>query len=383
MSENIQFYVVFVLLGIFSVIGTLGNTLVLYIYSKKRDITTSSLFILTLAGTDFFTCLVIIPFNMIVLKLNYILMYDFPCKLYMFLITCNVPFSAFVMVAIAFDRYFCICHPFLHVITIPRAKIIVFVMGIIACSFGVITALSCGIFPGPDAVNVTEMLSLNNTVTTSYLNYNQQTTLMDNVTSVVMATQNSSDGSASAQMDIMPGQCVEGVSGLIEGDFVYIYQKIYALFYLIAFLIVLILYGLIYRSIHIRRALKAKRKRSSLYPHEFSAVDTQMTVLNNGHPIDGKDNQGQKKFRKKALGLKEKVFYANIRTAAMLFIVTVVFLIAFLPAWLMAHLLVPYNMIVFYMYFIYNVGNPIIYAFMNTSFRDDLQGLLKRVCNRK
>lgn len=309
-------------------------------------------------------------------------MYDFPCKLYMFLITCNVPFSAFVMVAIAFDRYFCICHPFLHVITIPRAKVIVFVMGIIACFFGVITALIFGIYTGADmpAVNVSELLSLNETTTLSYSYFDLQTTLMNNKTTGIMETTSNSNNSD--KMDILPGQCVEGVSGLFGSDFVYAYQKIYALFYLVAFLIVLILYGLIYRSIHIRRAMKAKRKRSSLFPHEFSAVDTQMTVLNNANELDGKDEHGQKKFRKKTLGLKEKVFYANIRTAAMLFIVTIVFLIAFLPAWLMAHQLVQYNMIVFYMYFVYNVGNPIIYAFMNTSFRDDLQGLVKRLCNR-
>ena len=108
-----------------------------------------------------------------------------------------------------------------------------------------------------------------------------------------------------------------------------------------------------------------------------------MTILNNGNEVDGKYENGQKRFRKKSLGLKDKVFYANIRTAVMLFIVTIVFLIAFLPAWLMAHELVTYNMIVFYMYFIYNVANPIIYAFMNNSFRDDLQNIFKRKCNAK
>jgi cholecystokinin A receptor/hypocretin (orexin) receptor 2 len=173
---------------------------------------------------------------------------------------------------------------------------------------------------------------------------------------------------------------------LLKKSFIDVYQKIYAGLYLISFLIVLVLYGLIYRSIHIRRALKAKRKRSSLFPaapNDYSAVDTQMTILNNGNEVDGKDENGQKRFRKKSLGLKDKVFYANIRTAVMLFIVTIVFLIAFLPAWLMAHELVTYNMIVFYMYFIYNVANPIIYAFMNNSFRDDLQNIFKRKCNAK
>lgn len=382
---NIELLVVFVILGIFSFAGTIGNALVLYIYSRKRDITTSSLFILTLAGTDFFTSLLIIPFNIVVLHLNYKLEYEFPCKLYMFLITCNVPFSAFVMVAIAFDRYFCICHPFLHAITIPRAKIIVFIMGVLACLLGIITSLCHGIFQLDDttaSLNVTEsgpawISTISSLDTISYkkstVKYDVTTTVTGNVTDIYQ------------EEGVVPGMCIPNTI-LLKKSFIDVYQKIYAGLYLISFLIVLVLYGLIYRSIHIRRALKAKRKRSSLFPaapNEYSAVDTQMTILNNGNDIDAKDEHGQKRFRKKSLGLKDKVFYANIRTAAMLFIVTIVFLIAFLPAWLMAHELVTYNMIVFYMYFIYNVANPIIYAFMNNSFRDDLRNIFKRQCNAK
>jgi cholecystokinin A receptor/hypocretin (orexin) receptor 2 len=40
----------------------------------------------------------------------------------MFFITSNVPFAAFIMVAIAVDRYLCICHPFRHLMNAQRAK---------------------------------------------------------------------------------------------------------------------------------------------------------------------------------------------------------------------------------------------------------------------
>lgn len=79
----------------------------------------------------------------------------------------------------------------------------------------------------------------------------------------------------------------------------------------------------------------------------------------------------------KAISIKEKTLIANIRTAAMLFVVTIVFLIAFLPAWLMAYRLLEYNQVIFYMYFVYHTANPFIYAFMNKSFRDDLGKVLK------
>merc|ERR1712227_331598 len=50
------------------------------------------------------------------------------------------------MVAIAIDRYFCICHPFLHAITITRAKIICFFLGMCAACIGIVVALLYGVW---------------------------------------------------------------------------------------------------------------------------------------------------------------------------------------------------------------------------------------------
>ncbi|KAK3105704.1 hypothetical protein FSP39_003839 [Pinctada imbricata] len=69
---------------------------------------------------------------------------------------------------------------------------------------------------------------------------------------------------------------------------------------------------------------------------------------------------------------------ANIKTAVMLFTVAVVFIIAFLPAWLMALDLITHIQVIFYMYFVYNVVNPIIYAFMNPTFRQDIRKIVFR-----
>ena len=71
-------------------------------------------------------------------------------------------------------------------------------------------------------------------------------------------------------------------------------------------------------------------------------------------------------------------FLANIRTAMMLFVVTVVFTACFMPAWLMAAQLLTYQPIVFYSHFLYNVANPVIYAFMNQSFRKELKRVFQR-----
>ena len=69
---------------------------------------------------------------------------------------------------------------------------------------------------------------------------------------------------------------------------------------------------------------------------------------------------------------------ANLKTAAMLFVVTVVFVVTFLPAFLMVLEFVPNYIVVFYFYFANNVANPVIYSFMNQNFRADLKRLFLR-----
>lgn len=363
--------VVIVMLSLFSVMGTIGNALVLYIYTKKRDRTTSSIFILTLAGCDLITCAVIMPFTIAVLYTDYKLDYDVFCKLYMFLITCNVPFSAFIMVAIAFDRYFCICHPFLHAMNVPRAKVIVFCLLVLAFTLGIITASSYAVVSTfvTGTSNTSDIFCENSTDSIS-ISANCSNTQQKNVTE---------SDSMHYLADI--GVCLPNT--LYNPMFLQVYQKVYASFYLLSFLIVLILYGLIYRAIHVRRAKKAKRKKSALFPTsantEISCAETQLTALNGNGECVEMNNAPTKKPRT-SNSIKDKTFYANIRTAAMLFIVAIVFLIAFLPAWLMAHRAIGYIDIIFYMYYIYNVANPVIYAFMNKSFRDDLKFVFSRVC---
>ncbi|XP_052820321.1 5-hydroxytryptamine receptor 1A-like [Mya arenaria] len=185
-------------------------------------------------------------------------------------------------------------------------------------------------------------------------------------------------------------------------QFLNIYQRAYAGTYLLSFVIVFVLYGLIYRSIHKHRAKRSKRKRSNLYPSgiEFSNVETQFTAVTHVNPHSGRridlnlENGENDDFdaetplemqpmrpkpRKgpRAISIKEKTLLANIRTAVMLFVVTVVFLVAFLPAWLMGLQAMEFNAVIFYMYFVYHTANPFIYAFMNKSFRDDLGKVLK------
>jgi len=263
---------VMVMLSIFSVLGTIGNALVLYIYSHKKEKSTAGIFIMSLAGTDLFTCVFVMPFTEAMVYLQYVIRYDVACKIYMFFITCNVPFAAFMMVAIAIDRFFCICHPFLHILTIYRAKIIVAVLLGCASTFGVITSLSHGVYEyrPSSQTNRTDEIQ---TISLGHAN-------RENCSSPHFVSRNGSHVDMSIY-DLHPtngtnllsanseyrytGVCMpNGVFTSIE--FLAIYQRVYAGTYLLSFFVVFVLYGLIYRSIHQHRAKRSKRKRSSLYP---------------------------------------------------------------------------------------------------------------------
>ncbi|WAR15092.1 CCKAR-like protein [Mya arenaria] len=418
---------VMMMLSLFSICGTIGNSLVLYIYSHKKEKSTAGIFIMSLAGTDLFTCLFVMPFTEAVVYMNYMVRYDVPCKIYMFFITCNVPFAAFIMVAIAIDRYFCICHPFLHVLNIFRAKVIVLCLLLVASTFGVITSLSYGVYSYELIVPTNKTLaSLSETMM-----YNESENYGQNVTFIAVGhrvsancskellgklhvyNNNNNKTEAHAGYDLLyTGLCAPNYY-LTGPHFLNIYQRVYAGTYLLSFVVVFVLYGLIYRSIYKHRAKRSKRKRSSLYPSgvshvtslvppciEFSNVETKFTAATHVNPhsgrrsdpnhengenddVDAETNVELQPMRPKprkgprAISIKEKTLLANIRTAVMLFVVTVVFLVAFLPAWLMGLQAMEFNAVIFYMYFVYHTANPFIYAFMNKSFRDDLGKVLK------
>lgn len=393
------------ILSFFSVIGTIGNAMVLYVYVRKRNKLASTVFIITLACTDFVTCILIIPYTIMLEYVQYYIKYDFLCKSYMFLITSNVPFSAFIMMAIAIDRYLCICHPFSHVLNTSRAKLVISVLAAVAIVLGIITALNYGVYS----------ISKRSFVNMTSLDIRPETEMDEDSSNLVFITNESfnktfynvnqqfdKNNLSQHRADVIVvyhkhllsynGTCQP--NGIIfRYDFTATYQKIYSSFFVIVIVAVMVLYIMIYRFVTIRRA-RRRRMRSQQsgyssckehttssplhyatptrvsYTHGCVSTELELEPYSNNHI--GSDRRKHEKFNRQ-MTLRERGLVANIRTAAMLFVVTAVFIIVFLPAWLMAHQVIPYNILIFYMYFFYNVANPIIYAFMNKSFRRALK----------
>jgi len=388
------------ILSFFCVLGTIGNLLVLYVYVRKRNKLASTVFIITLACTDFITCALIIPFTIVLEYVQGKVQYDILCKLYMFLITSNVPFSAFIMMAIAVDRYLCICHPFTHILNTRRAKLIISILASLAFILGIITALNFGVYfkqpygePYGSAYATSATIEGDETAPQGN-NDNLEFVFRDNSSIDELSfAYNKTLGQVSDRFQVSGKLLNDGVckpNGLIfSHSFTETYQKIYSSFFVIVIVVVVVLYIMIYRFVTLRRARRRRiRKQASGYS---SYKETGMSFLNtrtsltNGcikTEIDTQQPYQERKVTKKdefsrQMTIREKGLVANIRTAGMLFVVTAVFIVVFLPAWLMAHQVVPYNMLVFYMYFFYNVANPIIYAFMNKAFRRDLKDVIE------
>ncbi len=74
-----------------SVIGTVGNLIVAFVYWKKKDKQTSSFFILVLSCSDWIVCSVLVPMTIYIESIVYSTQNIYFCKSYYFLTTTIVP----------------------------------------------------------------------------------------------------------------------------------------------------------------------------------------------------------------------------------------------------------------------------------------------------
>ena len=385
-TQTPEVHAVIWILSILSITGTAGNAVVLYVFYQKKDKQVSTMFIIVLAFVDFTTCLIVIPFTIILEARDFMIQYDFVCKLYQFMITSNIPFSALIMVAIAVDRYFCICHPFLHALNLNRAKLLTVAMAMFSASLGVIVSLMYGVYNFMDRVMMPvpafnrSSLSGGGGGNDTNVGYFQD----------FAAFYNNYPVDERGKFVVFVGQCRTNEL-IIGANFMWYYQRFYMVLYLVSLVVVIILYVLIYHSVMVRRNRRERQKSKALplvqlqnETAQMSTVEETLLTQVNGDDKaakeDNTDNSNAAKIKTAVKGSlnrkstkKDNNRMANLKTAAMLFVVTVVFVITFLPALLMTLDLIPYNMTVFYMYFANNVANPVIYSFMNKNFRDDLK----------
>ncbi|KAH3878628.1 dopamine D2-like receptor [Dreissena polymorpha] len=143
----------FVFLVIYLVVGVIGNTIVIYIFSAKWKLTKTTIFILTLAGVDLMSCLINMPTEAAILWNPISFDHDVMCKISRYTTFIASASSSFVLVAISVDRYLMVCRPFLgRGLGIKYAK----KSCIIADLLGIITTWPSLIFYGTYTYNVVE-----------------------------------------------------------------------------------------------------------------------------------------------------------------------------------------------------------------------------------
>ncbi|XP_060084157.1 probable G-protein coupled receptor No18 [Ylistrum balloti] len=94
------------------VIGIPGNLIVIWIYCVRKVRTTANCFVITLACVDLTTCVVIHPYVISKLFNSFNQQQVLTCKLFEFLIHSTLSISAIVLFVVAVDRYLAICKPF-------------------------------------------------------------------------------------------------------------------------------------------------------------------------------------------------------------------------------------------------------------------------------
>lgn len=377
-AEPLQIIITLALLGIIVVIGGIGNVLVIVVYKRKLySDYTADFFIIVLAISDLIVCLVIVPCTMAVEYLTFNISSLF-CKTYYFLNTTNLLFSTLLISAVALDRYLCICHPFRQYLTIGRSIKLIGLLALVSFGNGIMSTFNVEVRPSSETTH-----DQSNTSQAGHLMPHSNPKLDTKYVCDEIVHFNNVTAS--------------------QKVFYKIVEKINHTVFIGSILSVIVLYSFIFRVVvKIRRRDKLKEtsignsdlnnfEKTSLdkVDNETVLVNTKMNVVRpkprtrtsksnrNYNRLVMDINKKRKKAEKKQANasrqnLANNVNLQNMKSAAMLFVVVLVYIIAFSPVLLIVTFKFPFNLILYNLYYLNNAANPLIYCFMNSKFRKEL-----------
>lgn len=112
-NEQFEIYIYpFVFTLVYMVVGFIGNFIVIYIFTCQWKLTKTTVFILTLAIVDIFSCMFNMPIEAATLWQPLDFDHENICKISRYTTFFASAGSSFVLVAIAIDRYLMVCRPF-------------------------------------------------------------------------------------------------------------------------------------------------------------------------------------------------------------------------------------------------------------------------------
>ncbi|XP_046547398.1 orexin/Hypocretin receptor type 1-like [Haliotis rubra] len=110
-EEATKLLPVIVYLGILMIVGLVGNCLVLYVHFRKFNPSTTRTYVVSLAFFDLLSCLFSVPGEIVDLRFSFTFEAVALCKAERFCTTFSSLASGFTLMAVAVDRYRRICHP--------------------------------------------------------------------------------------------------------------------------------------------------------------------------------------------------------------------------------------------------------------------------------
>ena len=109
-------------IAVLMLIGTFGNSLVIYVYGRRFKHTSSNYFILTMAVFDLVVCLIAMPTEIYDLLKPFTFYNEIGCKVFRSAENFAIYGSVVVLIEIAFDRYIKICWP-LKIVSLQKIKV--------------------------------------------------------------------------------------------------------------------------------------------------------------------------------------------------------------------------------------------------------------------
>ncbi|KAK3610596.1 hypothetical protein CHS0354_009047 [Potamilus streckersoni] len=143
-KKAVLYIPILLFLLILMVVGTIGNIFVIYVYIKKFKRVTARYFILSLAIFDLLTCVIALPTEMYDLLHSYNFQSYVACKILRYIVSVATYGSVFILIGIGLDRYLKVCKP-LMMLEVYKLKGICAVSGIISILFGIPSAILFGI----------------------------------------------------------------------------------------------------------------------------------------------------------------------------------------------------------------------------------------------
>ena len=319
------------MLSVVSFVGIVGNALVIAVNRRHRTYShTLVRFITVMASCDLCVCAVIIPYRI----MSYHLVFPFAaCKIMELLTYSSVMYSVYVLMVVAVDRYFAVCKPLTFVLTPNKANVIATFIAIV--SF--ISAVPSGIMAG----------------------------------TVISCTSDNSTHTDYTFTGVCNGDGKD--YRLIDRDGVLVYSYYLALNWIVLLIVVFIMYSAVFWTIYRRHEVFRIRARkiSPIIAEatKFAGGDNTPSIqLQINNYLVGNDNSIHMPSLKRT---------SHVKAAKLLLLVTVVFVITWIPFLLIKLRAIPNVTVLRMTFFLSNMTNPILYSFTNERFRYSVRRLLK------